>query len=227
MVCLAKVYANKMLFVLTKMKNIYLLIILIIASFFIGTLFTKIDFLDKQTEKGYVADEQENYKLNPVISSPTLIPSTPTSINTPTQNSSPTKTSSQLPEAQTIKGSTPDGVALYDRIEAMNLNGEINGDLFTEFESDAIVDVNPDKYSVQLGLKYYILKDKITDVDKKLIEDDFNTIRRLVEQDKRLINPITQTLDVFVITFHDKTGKARGEVGQLVGDDQPVWSFWK
>lgn len=126
-----------------------------------------------------------------------------------------------------VKGSTPKGIAFYDKLGSLRNQGKINGELCTEFESDAVVDVNPDMQSVQLSLKYQTLTTPVNNSTKTLIMNDFKVIKALAEQDKSLILPDYGTLRLFVLTFHDGSCIGKGEVSQLMIDDKPEWIDWK
>ena len=124
-------------------------------------------------------------------------------------------------------GNTQKGIEFYKKVEELHNQGIVVGKLYTESDSDAVVDVNPESQSVQLGLKYFSIKDKLTEQDKSLILDDFNAIKELAESDKTLVDPSTGKLNIFVITVHNNNGKAIGEYEQMTGDELPVWQDWK
>lgn len=133
---------------------------------------------------------------------------------------------SPSPQRKFVKGSTPKGVEFYGKVEALRKQGKVNGELCTEFESDAIVDVNPDSPAVQLSLKYPSVTDSIDSQDRALIMGDFKVIKALAEQDSSLVLPDYGTLRLFVLTFHDNSCVGKGELEQLMIDPEPKWSFW-
>lgn len=130
-------------------------------------------------------------------------------------------------ERKIVKGSTPKGVEFYEKVEALRKQGRVNGELCTEYESDPVVDVNPDGPSVQLSLMYPTITGNVDSSDKILILNDFKVIKALAEQDSSLVLPDYGTLRLFVLTFHDNSCIAKGELEQLMIDDQPKWMDWK
>lgn len=139
----------------------------------------------------------------------------------------PSPSTKSIPERKLVKGSTPKGISFYDKLDSLQKQGKINGVLCTEFESDPIVDVNPDTQSVQLSLMYQTLTTPVNNSTKTLVMNDFKIIKALAEQDKSLLLPDYGTLRLFVLTFHDDLCKGRGEVSQLMIDDKPEWIDWK
>ncbi len=155
---------------------------------------------------------------------PTIIPTTafePTILPTPTIFIS-------LPtSARKInKGSNSKSIKFYDTIEAYYKTDLLNGEPYTEYESDYIVDINIEKKVVQLGLRYDSMTENINAQDEKMIMIDFNAIKNLAEIDKSLVDPEYGTLRWLVLTYHDAKGIARGELDQMMIDSQPKWHKW-
>lgn len=130
-------------------------------------------------------------------------------------------------ERRIVKGSTPRGVEFYEKVETLRKQGRVNGELCTEFESDAVVDVNPESPAVQLSLMYPSITGGVKSSDKNLILNDFKVIKALAEQDKSMVLPEYGTLRLFVLTFHDNNCIAKGELQQLMIDNEPEWMDWK
>ncbi|OGG24041.1 hypothetical protein A3A79_02490 [Candidatus Gottesmanbacteria bacterium RIFCSPLOWO2_01_FULL_43_11b] len=126
-----------------------------------------------------------------------------------------------------VKGSTPKGIEFYEKVDTLRKQGRVNGELCTEFESDAIVDVNPKMQSVQMSLMYPSIIENVDDSDKALILNDFNVIKALAEQDPSLILSDYGTLRLFVLTFHDSSCIAKGELQKMMIDAEPQWIDWK
>ena len=131
------------------------------------------------------------------------------------------------PQRKIVKGSTPKGVEFYDKVEALRKQGRVNGELCTEFESDQIVDVNPESPAVQLSLMYPSITGGVKSSDKNLILSDFKVIKALAEQDRSMVLPEYGTLRLFVLTFHDSNCIAKGDLQQLMIDDEPEWMDFK
>lgn len=145
-------------------------------------------------------------------------------------NSTPTPTltpESSPKERKIVKGSTSRGMEFYEKIEALRKQGRVNGELCTEFESDPIVDVNPESPAVQLSLMYPSITGGVKSSDKSLILNDFKVIKALAEQDNSMVLPEYGTLRLFVLTFHDNNCIAKGELQQLMIDNAPEWVDWK
>ena len=130
------------------------------------------------------------------------------------------------PQRKIVKGSTPEGIEFYEKVDALRKQGKVNGELCTEFESDAVVDVNPDSPAVQLSLMYSSITDSVDNQDKALIMNDFRVIKALAEQDDGLVLPDYGTLRLFVLTFHDNSCIGKGELQQLMIDPVPEWFIW-
>ncbi len=145
----------------------------------------------------------------------------------PILESAPKLTPTPTSERKIVKGNTPKGLELYEKVEDLHKQGVVKGELYIEFESDAVVDVNPEAQAVQLGLKYSSISNKVDGADKALILNDFKVIKELAEQDDSLILPDLQTLGLFVLTFHDNSGVSRGEIQQTMMDEEPSWDFWE
>lgn len=109
----------------------------------------------------------------------------------------------------------------------MHKQGKINGEPCTEYESDPIVDVNPEMQSVQLSLMYPSIVGNVDNSDKDFILNDFRVIKTLAEQDPSLILSEYGTLRLFVLTFHDSSCIGKGELQQLMIDSEPEWTDWK
>lgn len=138
----------------------------------------------------------------------------------------PTEEPTEVPtptRRKLIKASTPKGEEFFDKVNALHNQGVVVGELYTEFESDPVVDVNPEAQSVQLCLKYSSITDSVDEEDKKVILRDFKTIKALAEKDQSLIVSGFGTLRLFVLAFHDVTGVTRGELEQLMIEEEPQW----
>ena len=169
------------------------------------------------------ADEQSSLNqqtsLNPTILLTKEL--TPTTSPEPTNIPTPTKV------REIKKASTQKGLEFYEKVETLRKQGRVNGELCTEFESDPIVDVNPESPAVQLSLMYPSITGSVKSSDKSLILNDFKVIKALAEQDKSMILPEYGTLRLFVLTFHDSNCIAKGELQQLMIDYAPEWVDWK
>lgn len=148
--------------------------------------------------------------------------------SSPTFSPMPTPLSSEpSPTRKVVMGSTPKGIEFYKKVESLIKQGKVNGELCTEFESDPIVDVNPESPAVQLSLMYPSISGSVKSSDKILILNDFKVIKALAEQDKSMVLPEYGTLRLFVLTFHDNSCIAKGELQQLMIDNAPEWVDWK
>ena len=164
--------------------------------------------------------------LTAIVPSPSILLSVPQPLS-PSPLAEASLTPQSTKQRRIVKGSTPKGIAFYDKLESLQKQGKINGLLCTEFESDPVVDVNPDTQSVQLSLMYQGLTSPVNNSNKILVMNDFEVIKALAEQDKTLLLPEYGTLRLFVLTFHDSSCIGKGEVSQLMIDDKPEWIDWK
>ena len=170
--------------------------------------------------------------LSPKPSTTPTPESSPSSATKPTATPTPTNVPKLTPTPilrDLKKGSTAQEETLYNKIYSYYTQSLIKGMPFTEFESDAVVDVNPETDSVQLGLKYEFVHygEEITESEEDIIMHDFYVIKNAVEQDKSVIDPDFDTLRLFVITIHDDSGLGLVEIAQSVIDKEPQWVDWK
>jgi hypothetical protein len=202
-------------------KIAVVILILIGVAFSVGMLSQKVQLLKKSGVEQAVNTQPKDHQIPPSV-----VPTSNTlSGQTPFLEESPVP--SELPQREIVKGSTPGGVELYEKIDRLRSQGRVKGKLCTEYDSDPIVDVNPDGPSVQLSLMYPSIKDGVKKSDQNLILNDFKVIKAFVEQDKNMILPEYGTLRLFVLTFHDSNCIAKGELEQLMIDNEPKWVDWK
>lgn len=190
---------------------------LIVIFVGLSIFFTIISIISPQGQKSFKEGKKAGEKVTPE--------------NTPSLSSllpSPSPFSESSPkERKIVKGSTPKGVEFYEQVETLRKQGRVNGELCTEFESDPIIDVNPESPAVQLSLMYPSITEGVKSSDKSLILNDFKVIKALAEQDKGMVLPEYGTLRLFVLTFHDNNCIAKGELQQLMIDKEPEWVDWK
>ncbi|MEK7166428.1 MAG: hypothetical protein AAB874_06500 [Patescibacteria group bacterium] len=201
-------------------------ILLFSLFFLISLVMERLALVDKDTQKLASSSQEVTKIATPTFQSSPII--NPSLVNVPSTRptTEPTQLPTPTPSRRIVKGSTPKGEQFYNRVEALHQQGSIYGDLYKEFESDDIVDINPEMQSVQIGLRYTTVTGRVEETDKVIIMSDFDTIKTLAEQDNSLIVPGYNTLRLFILTFHDNTGEARGEVEQMMIDDEPKWIDW-
>ena len=165
----------------------------------------------------------------PIQGTPPSTHKKPTLASTPTPKPSLEPTAIPAPESslekEIVMGDTPEAIAFYKKLKKLYNQGLINGELYGEFKTDPIVALNPKTNFLDVGLKYDSIESNVDSEDKALILEDFYSIKSLAEEDENLLEPGYRVLRYFVISFHDQDGIYKGEISQMMIDDEPEWFF--